>query len=515
MGVNKAILLVFLVIAVNAIVCVEAVFAQDWPEVFDPNLLLTLNIEMNPADWNEVVDDETFDIEKPAWFWTDGEESQKLFVSVRRKSADPIPPAWGEGGVKIGLKIDINEYIDQDWHGLIKLSLENGDDNNVLTEGIACNLHQMASGPEGYGYDSWRANWVKVYVNGHCYGVYVNAEQLDKRFLQNRGLYVWHETWLYQYRGEHNFTLETGDDENPRSPAVGELCCFPFAHGNSNSPLYPEGGICSPPDDANLVIQLNDLINMQGMLTMAAVNAFVANPDSLFSHERNSHFLDFNTVNPAETRKRMYLPWDVDAAMQSTSFDIYGGASPTEYQQLILGNSVFRAQYDQIICDLLSGPLSKANILAFIDMIEPVLTDAVAADPYNQLETPGVAGVAEEFDQIRNWFSDRITNVGAQLVPGGGDTDSDGMVDCLDNCPNDYNPSQTDSDADGIGNACDQDCPNLDSLNPVGFVDFSILASDWRSVGPGLPGDLDMNEQVDPNDLAIFVDYWLSECYED
>lgn len=505
---------VFLVIVVNTIISVEATFAQSWPDVFDPNLLMTLNIEMNPADWNEIVEDETFDIEKPAWFWADGEESHKLFVSVRRKSGDPLPPAWGEGGVKISLKIDINEYIAQDWHGLIKLSLENGDDNNVLTEGIAANLHQMASGEEGYGHDSWRANWVKVYVNGHYYGVYVNAEQLDKRFLQNRALYIWHETWLYQYRGAHNFTLEVGDDLNPRSPAVGELCYFPFAHGNSNSPLYPEGGLCSPPDDANLVEQLNDLINMQSMLSMAAVNAFVANPDSLFSHERNSHFLDFNTVNPSETRRRMYFPWDVDAAFQSTTFDIYGGASPTEYQQLILGNAVFRAQYDQIMCDLLSGPLSKANILAFIDMIEPVLTDAVAADPYNQLPTPGQAGVTEEFDGIRNWISDRIANVSAQLAVGGGDADSDTVADCVDNCPNHYNPSQTDSDGDGIGNACDQDCPNLDALNPVGFVDYSILATDWWSTGPGLPGDLDDNNQVDPNDLAIFTAYWLSTCYE-
>ena len=204
MRVNRIFLPVFVAIAINTMMSVEAAFAHNWPDVFDPNILMTLNIEMNPADWNEIVEDQTFDIEKPAWFWADGEESHELFVSVRRKSGDPLPPAWGEGGVKISLKIDINEYIAQDWHGLIKLSLENGDDNNVLTEGIAANLHQMASGAEGYGHDSWRANWVKVYVNGHYYGVYVNAEQLDKRFLQNRALYIWHETWLYQYRGAHN-----------------------------------------------------------------------------------------------------------------------------------------------------------------------------------------------------------------------------------------------------------------------------------------------------------------------
>ena len=471
---KKMVLLVLCAIAIGAIWAGSA-FGQNWPDVFDPAVLLTLNIEMSVADWNDVLNDETFDIEKPAWFWADGEESQKIFVSVRRKSGDPIPSALGGEGVKISLKIDINEYIDQDWYGLIKLSLENGDDNNVLTEGIACNLHQMASGPEGYGYDPWRGNWVKLYVNGEYMGVYVNAEHLDKRFLQNRGLYVWHETWLYQYRGEYNFTLEVGDDLNPRSPTVNEICYLPFAYQHSNSPLHPDGGLCSVPDDANLVSHLNELINMRGMLSMAAVNAFVANPDSLFSHQRNSHFLDFNKDNPAETRKRMYLPWDVDAATQSTTFDIYGGGSPTEYQQLILGNAVFGAQYERIMCDLLAGPFSETNILDFIDTIEPVLTDALAADPYNKFPSIGYPGVTEAFNSARTWFSQRIANVQTQI-------------------------------------SCDCGGANIDGINPVDFGDFVLMANDWQLNGSVLSGDINGDETVDWHDFRILALYWLNMC---
>ena len=47
------------------------------------------------------------------------------------------------------------------------------------------------------------------------------------------------------------------------------------------------------------------------------------------------------------------------------------------------------------------------------------------------------------------------------------DSDDDGVVDPNDNCPDIYNPSQTDSDRDEIGNACDEDCPNLDELIPL------------------------------------------------
>ncbi len=94
-------------------------------------------------------------------------------------------------------------------------------------------------------------------------------------------------------------------------------------------------------------------------------------------------------------------------------------------------------------------------------------------------------------------------------------SDGDGVNDDLDNCSNNFNPSQTDSDGDGAGNACDPNCPNLDGLNPVNFIDFSMLAQNWQVTGPNLPGDLNMDNIVDINDLAILSDYWLSDCYEE
>jgi len=94
------------------------------------------------------------------------------------------------------------------------------------------------------------------------------------------------------------------------------------------------------------------------------------------------------------------------------------------------------------------------------------------------------------------------------------DDDNDGIANSVDNCFDVYNPSQADSDGDGIGNACDIDCPYLDGLNPVNFADFSILANNWQLSGTGLPGDLNADELVDTNDLAIFADYWLSACSE-
>jgi len=402
-------IVVIVMVLLNAIWCTSSAQAQipDWPGIFEPNQLLTLNIQtVNPDDWDVIRYDMTFDIEVPALFWADGEEANKLYVSVRRKSGDALPSETDP--YKVSLKIDINEYRSgQKWHSLNKLSLENGDDQDVVAEGLACNLHRMASVPEGYGYDAWRGNWVKLYVNGVYIGVYVNVEQINKQFLRNRGLYVRDQVWLYKQEGQRDFLLKVGDDTNPASPAVLALCYEPFACTRFS------GELCPTPDDANLVADMNEWVNVQGMLAMEATDALMSNTDTLFNHYKNNFFLDFDD---GSGRKRMYLPWDVDSVMAGIDMDIYErDRGATTWQQIILGNPTLRSHYNRIIRDLLNGPLSEANIHAFLDLIEPVLTDALAADPYNKFSTPGVAGVQERFDSLRSWIPDRIANVLAQV----------------------------------------------------------------------------------------------------
>jgi len=161
---------------------------EGWPEIYDPGLLPTLYLEMTQSDWDTIRTDGSFSIERPATFWMEGEEDKKITVAVRRKSCDALPDETNP--YKVSFKVDINEYFGNPafpnaveyWHGVKKLSLENGDDVDVLAEGIACNIHRMASGPKGYGYDVWRTNWAKVYMRvggqDHYLGVYVNNEHL-------------------------------------------------------------------------------------------------------------------------------------------------------------------------------------------------------------------------------------------------------------------------------------------------------------------------------------------------
>jgi len=438
------------IVAIVAIVlCTGSAQAQyddpNWPEVFEPNQLLTFYMTIDPCDWafivrevSPTVDPKTY-TEFPAMLWAEGETA--VLVGVRKKSCVTLPlPGYTIPGdanlidpnkVKISLKIDINQYYPEEpnavteWHGQKKISLENGGTTGVQAEGLACNIHRMASATEGYGYDNWRASWIKLYVNGVYRGVYTNNEQIDKQFLRHRGIYVSHASWLYKSWGSGALQLKVGDDTFPYSPALNALCYKPFPCLDEDSPIYIGEDLCNAPNDVNLVDDMNEWVNMQGMLALGAVNTFLANHDAIFgANGHNFYCFDFNLPEPGETRKRMYFPWDNDGGFASTDYGIdenSEGAGADSYAGLILGHPTFRSHFNQILKDLLNGPLSAANISAFIDDVNTSeLRAAIIADPWNQVG----GNPAGKFAELKTWISDRIPNVLAQIdydepeVPG-------------------------------------------------------------------------------------------------
>jgi hypothetical protein len=295
---------------------------------------------------------------------------------------------------------------------LTKVSLENGTDSGVVQEGLAWNLHRLAS--SSYGYQAAFASWVQLRVNGQLIGVFVNAEQRDKQMLRNRGLWIDDETWIFDQDDIGVPEIEEGDGF---SPTYNTLCYVPFRvaakKGGSDT--------CPTPTDAELANQLPLFINMPGMLTQGAVDAYTDNPDALLSHGKNFQFVDF--VDPNNTGKdtrRLYFPWDLDAVFRSTTGSIYASGSgrkvaPSTYQEVILRHPTFRAQYNQIMLDLVNGPLSVGNVQAFLTQAEAVISSALANDPF-----PTTNGSpADEFNQLREWVAARDANVRSQLAANG------------------------------------------------------------------------------------------------
>lgn len=406
-------------------------YAAECLPVFDPLQVLTLNLQfVNPNDWDTIRRDSTFEIEVPARFWADGEDPAGILVSVRRKRGKAIPSE--SNPQKVPLKIDINELVDdQKWRDLVKLSLENGGgsfgspyklgDIDVVEEGMAWMIHRFASGPEGYGYviagetplasAATCAAWVRLNINGAYRGVYLSAEQRDKQMLRNRGLWTGGSTWFYEQ--EVGGTLiEEGDGE---SPTVTHLCYAPFRPKKSAT--------CPTPSDPDLATDLNDWVNMQGLLAACAADAIADNGDGLCTHGQNIFFVDFNPGQVSGSgRPRMYFPWDLDSVFPpGTNGGIYGqinrrGVLQTPYQSIILNHPAFRIQYNTILTNLTNGPLSATNLKTFLDQLEGgALPAALAADPY-----PTITGnIGDYFDKLRTWIEQRIANVQGQVAADG------------------------------------------------------------------------------------------------
>jgi hypothetical protein len=364
-----------------------------WPQVFEPTQVLDLRLEMTPADWTTIQNDQTFSIEVPAQFSEAG--GAPMLVSVRRKSSEALQN--GTPFAKVALKIDLNDFIaGQEWRGLNKLSLENGGGCDVVSEGVAWHLNRLASGSEGYGYQhpAALAAWVTLTINGVQTGVYLSVEQRDKRMLENRGLYIQSLTWLYEVEDPRQLQIEVGSGD---SPTLTQLCYLPFEP--------PSTGACPAPDPTAMAAQLDQLVEMRSMLTLAAVDAFTGNPDGIFSHAKNFFFADFH---PVLARKRMYFPWDLDAVLGGNAGSIY--AQQSAYG-VILTIPQFRAQYSQIMSNLLCGPLSAQSLTALLDSVEPALAPHLDADP-NRIFS---GSAAAHFDGTRQWLTARIAAVRAQI----------------------------------------------------------------------------------------------------
>ena len=379
---------------------------QDWPDLYNPFTLHTLNLELvNPADLDVILHDTTYDIEVPAWFWADGDviEADPILISVRRKSASALPNELDPQ--KVSFKLDINEFKRDpggasSWHGIKKLSLENGDDMDVVTEGFAWYLHRLAS-DSSLDYQSGLASWVKLIINGQYMGVYVNVEQPDKSYLKNRDLWEGGDnTWLYKMSDiDSPKAKEAPEDDFGNvidSSASASLCYKPFK----------DKGRCSTPGDFKA--QLNAQINMEGMLTYGAVSAFHYSPDDTFSKGKNFYYTD------SVGFKREYMQWDLDSAFGSmdANANMYsqGKGKHDAYEKSLVeaGDAPFREEYSDIIEFLLDGPLDEAGLLADLQSFESLLSASLAADANNK-------GAAEQFGALAAYVTARTASMRSQL----------------------------------------------------------------------------------------------------
>jgi hypothetical protein len=155
------------------------------------------------------------------------------------------------------------------------------------------------------------------------------------------------------------------------------------------------------------------------------------------------------------------------------------------------------------------GALDVAAVDLYANSSSPVFYDQVRLDPVASEcgEELLVDADGDTLNLLQEFL--RETN------PCNPDTDFDGALDGLDNCPLAFNPDQFDSDEDGVGDACDEpppppQCPaDITGDGLININDLLAVINAWGPC-PGCDADVSGDGIVSINDLLAVINAWGS-----
>lgn len=145
-------------------------------DLYDPNVLRTIFIDFEEDDWeDELAIFKPTDVEIPATLTVDGATYPNVGMSFRGASSFFMIPKGSKRSLNLSM-----DFMDEDQrlYGYKSLNFLNcnGDASlmsSFLYSGIA---HEKIAAP--------KVNFVKVVINGRSWGLFANAQQFNKDFLQ-------------------------------------------------------------------------------------------------------------------------------------------------------------------------------------------------------------------------------------------------------------------------------------------------------------------------------------------
>lgn len=349
--------------------------------VFNPDQLLDYHLTMSAGDWSSLKADSTFSAYFPARFQCGDDPPLGFEIGVRRKRS---------GGIdKPGLKIDFNEVTPGgSYVSLRKLSLENGvssgsstaEPGDAIAEYLAWRMMIRA------GAIASRAAFARVFVNSELIGVYVNVEQVDKRFLRAWGKDD--EGWLFKLSGSADDGYKT--NETTPNPYDQRLCFW-------------DKNPCAVPAAAELETYLPQHLDVEQMLLLGGVNALITNSDAPYAKGNNFYFYDDPAGAP-----RLYMPWDLDTTMKDTT-SLFAPSPSTLYTGVLFTH--WKDDYDALFTNLLATSLAEEAILGELDRAVSVAGAALDADP-TFIGDPA----ADVTATMKTWWRARHAQITAELA---------------------------------------------------------------------------------------------------
>ena len=147
-------------------------------ELFDTSSILTVNIRMDEADWNDMLENAT----EEEYYQCDVEVNGTTFyrVAIRPKGNTSLSSIASDPTTdRYSFKLEFDHYVDgQTCFGLDKLILNNNyADATNMKEALIYDMYRYL------GADASLYNYAKISVNGEYWGVYLALEAVEDSFL--------------------------------------------------------------------------------------------------------------------------------------------------------------------------------------------------------------------------------------------------------------------------------------------------------------------------------------------
>ena len=406
-------------------------------ELFDTSSILTVNILMDEADWNDMLANAAAE----EYYQCDVEIGGTTFyrVAIRPKGNTRLTSIASDPTTdRYSFKLEFDHYVDgQTCFGLDKLILNNNyADATNMKEALIYDMYQYL------GADASLYNYAKISVNGEYWGVYLALEAVEDSFLlRNYGV---QDGELYKpdsmnIGGGKDFgdfnaddidfgDLDLGDMTPPdrnaapaeqKTAAAGERPADDFGFGGGKGGFSMSGGGAdlnytddeldsyetiwdgeitdtTKADHKRVVTALKNIsegtdletyMDVDNLLRYMAVHIFSVNEDSLSGMMAHNYYLY------EAGGKLNFIPWDYNLALggmgrsnDATSVvndAIDNAFSGTSFFDTLMADEAYHSQYYAYLQQLVSEYINGGGFDAFYTRVRSqidALVDASALD---------------------------------------------------------------------------------------------------------------------------------------
>lgn len=302
-------------------------------EIYDPGLLPTFSLEIDPDDLEALERERPMRIEDfhPATFRYDGETHSVMVRNRGQRSSC---------GEKLQLAISFNR-VDREhrFRGLRRINLDHGS-CKPLNERLALDFLR-----ERVGLNAACANNARLEINGSYYGLYTNIEHVNRDFLDRN--FDGPDGNLYTYDGERKNNeddLDTSDWDQV--------------------------------DDTETLEELEPIMDLEHAVRLWAALAILPARDGLWCCDRNYYLYHHPSAG------WLYIPHDLDHGVPDTE-DTDDTIMPAEHppSTFVLEDPAWRARFVDAVAEAQAHYIPE-EFEARIDVWWPQIKDAAIDDRF-------------------------------------------------------------------------------------------------------------------------------------